>query len=191
MAGEVWKRFIAGDDQSFAILYHAYFSELFAYALKLGFDQETCKDAIQDLFFKIYASKSNLTHIRNIEFYLIRSLKNRLFDMHNNEYKIEEINYQDILVENEKNIVEQIIDEEKEIQLKHEISYLLQILPPRQRKMIHYRYEFNMNYSEIGEIMNLSADAVKKNLYRALKKMKDTSPPNSRHFTTYLFTILS
>ena len=57
MGGEAWKRFIAGDDKSFAILYHAYFSELFAYALKLGFDKETCKDAIQDLFFKIYASK--------------------------------------------------------------------------------------------------------------------------------------
>lgn len=102
MGGEAWKRFIAGDDKSFAILYHAYFSELFAYALKLGFDKETCKDAIQDLFFKIYASKSKLTHIRNIEFYLIRSLKNQLFDMHRDEHKIQEIDYQDIFVENEK-----------------------------------------------------------------------------------------
>ena len=190
MGGEAWKRFIAGDDKSFAILYHAYFSELFAYALKLGFDKETCKDAIQDLFFKIYASKSKLTHIRNIEFYLIRSLKNQLFDMHRDEHKIQEIDYQDIFVENEKNIVEQIIDEEKEIQLKHEISYLLQNLPPRQRKIVHYRYQFNLSYAEIGEIMHLSADAVKKNLYRALKKMKDTSTTNSSYFLTYLFTIL-
>lgn len=191
MVGEAWKRFITGDDQSFALLYHAYFSELFAYALKLGFDKETCKDAIQDLFFKIYVSKKNLVHIQNIEFYLLRSLKNRLFDMHNNEHKIQEINYHDLFVENEKNIVEQIIDEEKEIQLKHEISHLLQNLPPRQRKMIHYRYQFNLSHEEIGEIMHLSADAVKKNLYRALKKMKDTSTTNSSYFLTYLFTILS
>lgn len=191
MGEEAWKRFIAGDDQSFAILYHAYFSELFAYALKLGFDKETCKDAIQDLFFKIYVSKNDLTHIRNIEFYLIRSLKNRLFDMHNNEHKIQEINYQDILVENEKNIVEKIIDQEKETALKHKISHLLKNLPPRQRKIIHYRYQFNLTYAEIGEIMHLSADAVKKNLYRALKKMKDTSTTNSSYFLTYLFTILS
>lgn len=191
MVGEAWKKFIAGDDQSFAIIYHAYFSELFAYALKLGFDNETCKDAIQDLFFKIYISKKNLTHIQNIEFYLIRSLKNRLFDMHHDEHKVQEINYQDLFVENEKNIVEQIIDEEKEIQLKHEISHLLQNIPVRQRKMIHYRYQFNLSHEEIGEIMHLSPDAVKKNLYRALKKMKDTSTPNSHNLLTYLFTIFS
>ncbi len=76
------------------------------------------------------------------------------------------------------------------MQLKHEISYLLQNLPPRQRKIVHYRYEFNLSYAEIGEIMHLSADAVKKNLYRALKKMKDTSTTHSSYFLTYLFTIL-
>ena len=191
MGGEAWKRFIAGDDQSFAIIYHTYFSELFAYALKLGFDKETSKDAIQDIFFKIYVSRNKLTHIQHIEFYLIRSLKNRLFDLHHDEHKIQEIDYQDIFVENEKNIVEQIIDEEKEIQLKHEISYLLQNLPPRQRKIVHYRYQFNLSYAEIGEIMHLSADAVKKNLYRALKKMKDTSTTSTNYILTYLFTILS
>ncbi len=118
MGGEAWKRFIAGDDQSFAMLYHAYFSVLFAYALKLGFDKETCKDAIQDIFFKIYVSRNKLTHIQHIEFYLIRSLKNRLFDLHHDEHKIQEINYQDIFEENEKNIVEQIIDEEKRDAIK-------------------------------------------------------------------------
>ncbi|MDD2938141.1 MAG: sigma-70 family RNA polymerase sigma factor [Proteiniphilum sp.] len=191
MVGEAWKKFIAGDDQSFAVLYHAYFSVLFAYALKLGFDKETCKDAIQDIFFKIYVSKKKLTHIQHIEFYLIRSLKNHLFDLHHDEHKIQEINYLDIFVENEKNIVEQIIDKEKETALKHEVSHLLQNLPARQRKIIHYRYEFNLSYVEIGAIMHLSADAVKKNLYRALKKMKDTSTTSTNYILTYLFTILS
>lgn len=190
MGGEAWRRFIAGDDQSFAVLYHAYFSVLFAYALKLGFNKETCKDAIQDVFFKIYVSRNKLTHIQQIEFYLIRSLKNRLFDLHYDEQKIQDIDYHDIFVENERNIVEQMIDEEKEVQLKQELTNLLQNLPPRQRKIVHYRYQFNLSYAEIGEIMHLSADAVKKNLYRALKKMKDTSTTHSSYFLTYLFTIL-
>ena len=39
-----------GDDKSFSKIYHAYYSELLAYALNLGFDDERSKDAIQDIF---------------------------------------------------------------------------------------------------------------------------------------------
>jgi DNA-directed RNA polymerase specialized sigma24 family protein len=74
MGENAWKRFLEGDDKSFATFYNAYYSELIAYALKLGFDEEKCKDAIQDIFFNIYVSKGKLNQIQNIEFYLLRSL---------------------------------------------------------------------------------------------------------------------
>lgn len=189
MGEEAWKKFLAGDEKSFSTLYHAYFSELFAYARKMGFDEETCKDAIQDLFFKIYTSKSKLSHIQNIEFYLLRSLKNQLLDIHSKEHKMQEINYQDILIANEKNIIDQIIDEEKKTQLANKITLLLQTLSPKQRKIIHFHYQLNLSYAEIGEIMNLSPDAVKKKIYRALKKMKDSSTHNPLLFLTHLFTL--
>jgi len=41
MGEEAWKRFIAGDEESFSTLYHVYYQELFAYARKIGFDEET------------------------------------------------------------------------------------------------------------------------------------------------------
>ncbi|HBG79563.1 sigma-70 family RNA polymerase sigma factor [Petrimonas sulfuriphila] len=189
MGKEAWKRFLAGDERSFEALYNTYFPELFAYALKIGFNEETCKDAIHDVFFKLYASKNKLRHIQNIEFYLLGSVKNRLFDIHTIEHKIHEINYLDFFIENEKNIIEQIIDEERQLQLQKKLSHLLQTLPPRQRKIINYHYQLNLNYAEIGEILNLSPDAVKKTLYRALKKMKDNSRPHSLSSLIYLFTI--
>jgi len=189
MGEEAWKRFLAGDEKSFADFYHAYYQELFAYALKVGFDEETCKDAIQDVFFKIYASKSKLLHIQNIEFYLLRSLKNQLLDIYNKEHKMQEINDQDIFIENEKNIIDQIIDEEKQTQLAKKITLLLQTLPPKQRKIIYFHYQLNLSYAEIGEILNLSPDAVKKTIYRALKRMRKSSPNNPLLLFTHLFTI--
>ena len=189
MGEEAWKRFIAGDEESFSTLYHVYYQELFAYARKIGFDEETCKDAIQDVFFKIYTSKSKLLHIQNIEFYLLRSLKNQLLDIYNKESKMQEINYEDILIANEKNIIDQIIDEEKQTQLSNKIALLLQTLPPKQRKIIHFHYQLNLSYSEIGEILNLSPDAVKKTIYRALKKMKGSSKHKPSLFLVYLFTL--
>ncbi len=189
MGEEAWKRFLAGDEKSFADFYHAYYQELFAYALKVGFDEETCKDAIQDVFFKIYASKSKLLHIQNIEFYLLHSLKNRLFDIYHNEHNMAGINYQEIFTGDEENIVEKMIDEENQTQLAKKITRLLQTLPPKQRKIIYFHYQLNLSYAEIGEILHISPDAVKKTIYRALKKMRTSSPNNPLLFFTHLFTI--
>ena len=175
MSKEAWLKFLEGDEISFSELYHAYFNELFAYALKIGFDEETCKDAIQDVFFKIYVSKSQLYHIQNIEFYLLHCLKNRLFDIYNRESRIAEINYDDIITENESSIIERIIKEERDLQLEKQIIYLLKILPPKQRKIIQYHYQHNLSNREIGELLDLSPEAVKKSIYRALKKMKEQS----------------
>ena len=186
---KAWTRFLAGDDKSFETFYHAYFPELFGYALKLGFDEETCKDAIQDVFFKIYTAKNKLKPIQNIEFYLLRSLKNRLFDIYQNEHNIAGINDQDIFTGDEENFVEKMIDRENQAQLAKKITLLLQTLPPKQRKIIHFHYQLNLSYREIGEILHISPDAVKKTMYRALKKMRTVSPKSPLLLFTHLFTL--
>ena len=180
MSKEAWLKFLEGDENSFSEVYHAYFNELFAYALKIGFDEETCKDAIHDVFFKIYVSKSQLYHIQNIEFYLLHCLKNRLFDIYKSENKITEINFHDIITENESSIIERMIKEEREIQIKKQLIHLLKSLPPKQRKIIQYHYQLNLSSKEIGELLDLSPAAVKKSIYRALKKMKEKSSLFSR-----------
>ena len=74
MASKTWHRFIEGNDSAFDELYSQYFKGLFAYGTKLGFDNDSCKDAIQDIFFTIYTSRNKLKHIKNLEFDLLRFL---------------------------------------------------------------------------------------------------------------------
>jgi len=102
-------------------------------------------------------------------------LKNRLFDIYNRESKISKINYNDIITENDISIIERIIKEERALQIENEIIQLLKILPPKQRKIIKYHYQLNLSHTEIGELLDLSPEAVKKSIYRALKKMKEKS----------------
>lgn len=173
MSREAWIKFLQGDESSFPDIYHAYFGELFAYALKIGFDEETSKDAIQDVFFKIYVSKSKLTHIQNIEYYLLHALKNRLFDIYNLENRIHNLNYHDLFIENENSIAEQIIIREKQTQMESEVAHLLQSLPSKQRKIIHYHFQLNLSFSEIGELLHISPETVRKSVYRAIKKLKE------------------
>ena len=144
-----WQRFLEGDDSSFSELYDKYFHELLSYGLKIGFDTEQCKDAIQDLFLKIYASKEKLNHIRNIEFYLLHSLKNKLFDVYHKEIRINRINYEEIILRDSDNIIERLIDDEDQELIKSKIAQSLKTLRPKQSKIIYYYYHLKSAFQEL------------------------------------------
>lgn len=50
-------RFINGNDDAFTIIYNRYVNQLMAYGMGWGFDKETLKDAIQDVFYKLYFNR--------------------------------------------------------------------------------------------------------------------------------------
>ena len=68
-----------------------------------------------------------------------------------------------------------LILEEDRNEQETEIQKLLSILPPKQKKIIQYRYLLNLENSEIADLMRMTPEAVKKNIYRALRKMKNKS----------------
>lgn len=71
----LWEKMIGGDKVAFEQLYRRYYSPLISYALSLSFDEGFAKDCIQDLFIKIFLSKS-LKPIIYVRAYLYRALRN-------------------------------------------------------------------------------------------------------------------
>ncbi|MFA7492990.1 MAG: sigma-70 family RNA polymerase sigma factor [Proteiniphilum sp.] len=183
-----WQEFLRGDENAFSELYRSYFNELFAYGLKIGFNEEACKDAIQDVFYKIYVSHNQLSHIRNIESYLLHCLKNRLFDIHNLETKIDHIDYDDIITENESNVVEKMIEKETKLLLKDKIKQSLKILSPKQRRIIYYHYQLNLSFDEIAALLDMRPEAVKKSTYRGLQKMRENQQLKNPLFSFLLIS---
>ena len=177
MSKEAWLNHMNDDRSYFSELYFAYFNQLLAYGRRIGFDEDTCKDAIQDLFYTIYISGNKLKHIEHIDFYLIQSLKNALFERYNKERRMQQFNLQEVEPkEEEENYIDLMILEENRIEREKEIQQLLTTLSAKQRKIIQYRYLMNLSDTEIAALMRMTPDAVKKNIYRALRKMKEAFP---------------
>ncbi len=183
-----WRNFLKGDDSAFSLIYKEFFEGLYAYALKLGFDEEVCKDAIHDVFYTIFTSRNKLDHVESIEFYLFHCLKNRLFDLHRREGATYSLNNDEIVLDSGEIIIEQIIKNEVEMQMKNTVDLLLEKLTQKQRKVIHYKYVLNLKYSEIAIIMDISPDAVKKMLRRALDTMRNDNK-TSRDFIIFILAI--
>lgn len=185
MYSNLWHRFLSGDDSAFSLLYEKFFPELYNYALKIGFNEEVCKDAIHDVFYTIFTSRKRLKHVENAEFYLLHSLKNRLFDLYRKEKATDSLNNNDIVIDSSEIIIEQIIKKEAEMQMKNIVSQLLQKLTQKQKKIIHYKYVLNLKYNEIAIIMEITPDAVKKIMQRALKTMRDENR-KSKEFVIFI-----
>lgn len=177
MSIDAWHNFLDGDEESFSVIYNAYFQGLYTYAIRLGFDEEIAKDTIHDVFFYIYSSKSKLEHVQDIQLYLLISLKNRLFNIYKREGKKDVQSFENIKVhDNGSDTLNRIINEELDKQIKDEVRALLKTLKPKQQQVIYYRFALNMKYSEIATILGLKPDSVKKILQRTLVELRKEKP---------------
>lgn len=190
MGLNLWQQFLNDDENAFSELYQYYYNEMLSYGLKIGFDRNSVEDAVQDVFIKILLSKNKLSYVKNIEFYLLNSLRNRLFDFHNKERKVQKLSHEEAVFDGDDSIIEAIIKNENEKQLVQEIRESLKHISAKQRKIIHFHYKLNLSFNEIATIFDSSPEAVRKSFNRALKKIKKDSSGNLKSFRSIFLTIL-
>lgn len=176
MIENAWIKYLDGDNDSLSEVYLISFEKMKAYGLKIGFDQKTCEDAIQDIFIKICCNREKLTHVKRIEFYLLNSLKNRLFDYHQEERRRRVIDKDEVFQKYEDSVIESIILTERELHMKREVERFMQSISPKQRRILHYYYQLNMSADEIATIFDITPDAVRRSISRSIKKIQSAHP---------------
>ena len=166
----IWDKFKSGDRNAFETIYSEYIDTLFAYGARLTSDRYLLEDSIQDLFIDIYTYKSGLRNPDFLEYYLFKSLKRNIFrklkdrnrfdhsdsvkEEFDLKFSIEEYKYE--------------IDDERLRSLQKEV----QNLSARQRELIYLKFNSGLTYNEIGKLLDLKPDTVKKQVYRLLKQIR-------------------
>ncbi|MDU1892888.1 MAG: sigma-70 family RNA polymerase sigma factor [Dysgonomonas sp.] len=160
------------EDVIYSQIYRKYVDELFSYGIGLGFSESKCMDAIHDIFCKIYTNKKELDNVLNLKYYLFRSLKNRLIDIYKQENKVKFKEIEEYNFSIEVSVIDAIIDEEERHILKNKVELLMQSLSNNQREAIYLRYMLEMDYDEIGKLLNINAESVRKLVYRGIDKLR-------------------
>ena len=160
-----------------ASLYTQYVDDLFTYGLNLGFDRETVEDAIHDIFVKIATDEKSLNDVSNIRFYLFRSLKNRLLDIHKRQRPhtaIEEVDSSaEIPFNIDVNVEDLLIEKEDQMQIKTEIEQMLNTLTDRQREIIYLRYVQEYDYEQISALLHISVHGCRKLVSTAIRSLRE------------------
>ena len=78
----LFTKFKKGDDDAYSFFYQYYLNDLYAYGISLGAEKEVVKDTVQDIFLKLYFDEKNFSSIDHLKYFLLRSLKNRLYNIY-------------------------------------------------------------------------------------------------------------
>jgi len=169
------KQFVKEDKTVYSQIYKKYVNLLYNYGISLNFSHDMCMDAIHDVFYKLYTGKKDLEDIDNIKYYLLRSLKNRLLDIyrHNKGMQYEDVSELPFSIG--VTVVDFIIDREEQEQLKKKVETLLASLTDRQREAIYLRYMQDLEYDEIGQLLNITPESVRKLVYRGFEEIRQNT----------------
>lgn len=181
---DLWSAFKKGDQRAFEYIYQGHFVALVKYGFKITSDKNLIKDCIQDLFVELWEKRSNLTEVRSIRFYLLKSLRYKIvrnLELWNDggvdpaDCSIYEDDFESILVQNEDNSIQ-----------SRQLHLAISRLPKRQREAIQLRYFHSMSNEEVALIMGVNYQSACKFIYSALKSLRDIM-----HLTSFLPLLFS
>lgn len=163
-------------NENISRLYKKYSNSLYRFGLGMGIAHDVCLDIIHDVFYRLI-EKKRVFETDSIRHYLFRSFINRHIDIQKSQKKIISTDIGDLPFEIEVSLEdttgeEYMIEEEDKKALKQKVEFLLSLLTPRQRKAVYLRYMEEMEYEEIGKLMDMTAESVRKLVFRGLEKLR-------------------
>lgn len=172
---EKWSRFKEGDFHVLSLIYNEYSKSLCLYGLKFTQDLELVEDTLQDLFIDLIKNHRKLGETDNILFYLLKSFKRKLIrNLRKEKHSGIIITAETYTFNITYSIERKIIIEEH---LKEKTKLLMQglkKLTPRQKEIIYLKFTKELAYHEISELMNISIEACRNLVAKAVKKLKET-----------------
>ncbi len=171
---QLWEDFKKDEKYALSRIYYLNVNQLFRYGKKFSSDDGLIKDTIQNLFFDLIRTRTNLGSTDHIYFYLIKAFRRRLFQSLSEAKRLK---YTDEYAEiHSANIVYSIEDEwiqKEQLTKKDEmIRKGLAELSPKQREILYYRFTCDFEYDQICEIMSMKYDSARKMVFRALQALR-------------------
>jgi RNA polymerase sigma-70 factor (ECF subfamily) len=171
---DVWNRFRSGDRYAFSEIYEEFADMLFAYGSKITHDRELLKDCIQDLFYNLHTYNIRLKHPEYLEFYLFRSLKNDIIRKMRKNFNEASLTDEGMFRFDLKFQAEEEYNDVESDEIRIEaLRKILQKIDPQKREILFLKFSTGLNYAEIGELVGLKPDTVKKQVYRTLDSLRN------------------
>jgi RNA polymerase sigma-70 factor (ECF subfamily) len=146
-------------------------NKLYRLALRLLGKVEEAEDSVQDTLLKLWTKKDELENFQSVEAFAMTVTRNLCLDkIKSKAFQVERLPDQpiSISVQNDPSEVMEYAD------MAGLIRRIVDELPEQQRSILQMRDIEEMEYEQIAEVLQMNVNAIRVNLSRARKKVRDT-----------------
>lgn len=159
-----------GQPAAFEEIYRRYWFKIYRIAYNQTGNKEEAEELVQDVFLSIWNRRDSVI-IKNLELYLIISIKNKVYDFIRS--KINFRKYQEHIILNEIDFHFKTDELINYSDLTQAIEKVLTLLPEKSVTIFRKSRFENMNTKEIAQSMSLSEKAVEYHLTKSVKFLKE------------------
>lgn len=168
----LWDDFRGGSEEAFAKIYHQYSVILYQYGFRFTFSQSLIEDSIQDLFVDLVRSRKSLGETDNIKLYLLKSFRRKLVRALKKEFRYSEEFISELQFGVHLSREDELIQHEARHDILKNLAKALEQISPRQREAIYLRFRKELDYPEVAQVMDMSLEACRNLIYRAVKTIR-------------------
>ena len=155
------KAYAQGNNEAFDMLLKRHQERIFNYILRIIKNEDIANDIFQDTFVKAIQTIKQGRYTENGKFpaWISRIAHNLIIDFFRQEKSenVQSADLEDVNVLNRKELCEETIEDIIiSDQIRDDVKYLIQELPPLQREVLNMRYYQNLSFKEIAEITGVS-----------------------------------
>jgi RNA polymerase sigma-19 factor, ECF subfamily len=161
----------AGDEQAFSQVYHHFHPSLYPYVLKFVKVPQLAEDIVQDIFLKIWEARQQLPHVKNFPGFLFSVARNHTLNILHSIARSNNALPAMIRYFQEQRSDDEVLSND----YRKFVENALKAISPRSREIFRKCREQAMTYEEVAVEMEISRNAVKKHMVRAIRILKDAA----------------
>ena len=144
-------------------------NKLFRVALRITFDSAEAEDIVQETFIKVWNKREEWNSLESVEAYCLTLTKNLAIDIREKmDARTEELTEAHNWTLDDTTPYEKLEQNERLMW----VHKLMERLPDKQREIMQMRDIEEKSYKEIAQVLDITEEQVKINLFRARQKVK-------------------
>jgi RNA polymerase sigma factor (sigma-70 family) len=152
-------------------------NKLYRFAKRLLESAEEAEDMVQEVFIKLWNRRETLREYRSVEALAMVTTRNLCLDrLRGRKYTIEKI---ELLKDKVEEMSHDPVPDHSDVIRK--IHQIIRSLPDQQRMIIQLRDIEGYDYGEIASMLEMNENAIRVNLSRARKKIRETIGQKERY----------
>lgn len=174
----LWSRVRSGDLAAFQAVYQQHVQTLYRYGLSLWPDPDGVMDAIHDVFVDVWAKRERLGETDSVKFYLIKSVKNRIFNAleSRRRWRPGELAADSPAVPSDPSPEDEWVRHQETDQQTDHLHQRLGQLPARQQEALRLRFFEGLDYRQIAEVLQINQQSAHNLVFRALEALRRQWP---------------